>query len=132
MCVYSTYSRIPWITFLITTQVQTSFLIIALNCHCSYSVPIIKATLANSDYEAISKLDNVPHPPNEVQYSYLSPIRNIYCNDIQSSVLPVGQVLPEDEQLYEDPGHIKEEIYKWLKQRNICELDKITVRYIDA
>ena len=50
-------------------------------------------------------------------------------NSTDSSALPVGEpTLPEDEQIYEDPGHIKEEIYEWFKQRNICMLDKNSVR----
>ena len=44
--------------------------------------------------------------------------------------LPVGETaLLEDEQIYEDPGHIKEEIYEWFKQRNIFKIDKDSVRY---
>ena len=46
--------------------------------------------------------------------------------------LPVGETaLPEDEQIYEDPGHIKEEIYEWFKQRNIFKIDKDSIRYIN-
>ena len=88
----------------------------------------------NNDYEAPPNLDNhvKPYPGNlydDVQYEvadYPSPIGNI----MQSSTLPVGEALPEDEQIYEDPGHIKEEIYQWFKQRNICKLDKSSIRCV--
>ena len=94
-----------------------------------YSVPI-RATLANNDYEAIPKLDNFkqPHPTNKVQYNYLLPTSNIGIGDMQRSILPLHQTIAKDEPIYKDPGHIKEEIYKWFKQRNICELDKNRVR----
>jgi len=41
-------------------------------------------------------------------------------------------VLPDNEQLYEDPGHVKEKIYGWLKQKNICRLKKNYIRYFNA
>ena len=88
----------------------------------------------NDDYEAIPKLDNYELPPSSglldnVQYEAadysLSTSNN---NTMSSSILPVGEALPEDEKIYEDPGHIKERIYEWFKQRDICKLDKNSVR----
>ena len=88
----------------------------------------------NSDYEAPPKLDDYEqlHPINisdNVQYDYPLSISNS-VGSMQSSISPVGQALSEDEQIYEDPGHIKEEIYQWFKQRNICKLNKSSVRYV--
>ena len=89
---------------------------------------------ANGDYEAPPKLDNYeqPHPIfDDVQYEvadYLLP-NGVGSNTMQSSTLPVGEAtLSEDEQIYEDPGHIKEEIYEWFKQRNICKLNRNSIR----
>ena len=91
--------------------------------------------LRNNDYEAPPNLDDnyvKPYPGNlfdDVQYEvadYPLPIGNI----MQSNTLPVGEALSEDEQIYEDPGHIKEDIYQWFKQRNICKLVKSSIRYV--
>ena len=94
---------------------------------------------ANNDYEAPPKLDNYeqPHPSNifdDVRYEladYPLPT-GVISNTLQSSILPAdGATLSEDEQIYEDPGHIKEEIYEWFKQRNIFKIDKNSIRYIN-
>ena len=92
--------------------------------------------VTNEDYEVMPKLDNYEQPQlsgmfNDLQYEavdYLLPTidNNIY--EMSSNTLPAGEELPEDEEIYEDPGHVKEEIYEWFKQRNICKLDKNSVR----
>ena len=89
----------------------------------------------NDDYEAPPKLDNYEqlHPIDifdDVQYDYPLTISNS-VGSTQGSASPVGQALSEDEQIYKDPGHIKEEIYKWFKQSNICKLDKNSIRYVN-
>ena len=88
--------------------------------------------VVNDDYEVIPMLDNYeqPHLFDDVRYEvpdYPSPAStgNII---LESNTLPAGEALPQDEEIYEDPGHIKEEIYEWFKQRNICKLDKSSVR----
>ena len=91
----------------------------------------------DNDYEAPPNLDNhvKPHPVDlfdDVQYEvadYPLPI-GAGSNTMQNGTLPVGEALPEDEQIYEDPGHIKEEIYQWFKQRNICKLHKNSIWYV--
>lgn len=98
---------------------------------CSYPVTIF-GRYANIDYEVPPNLDNCeqPHPSDssdDVEYSYLLPISD-GSNAMQSNTLPLGEAVSDDELTYEDPGHIKEEIYKWFKQRNICKLDKNSVR----
>ena len=109
-----------------------------VNGHTTEQPPVsypVKATgrYANIDYEDIPKLDNFKQPHlsgscGNVQYSYLLPIINDQSTPAQNGTMSLDQTLPEDEQIYEDPGHIKEEIYQWFKQRNICMLDKSSVR----
>ena len=91
---------------------------------------------AINDYETPPKLDNYEQPHlgslfDDVKYEVadypMSTSNSVGSNSMQNSTLPVGQVL-EDEQIYEDPGHIKEEIYEWFKQRNICKLDTNSIR----
>ena len=90
---------------------------------------------ANNDYEFPPKLDSYKQPHtsglfDDVRYEVADySLPTIVGSDsMQSSTSPAGQVLSEDEEVYEDPGHIKEEIYQWFKQRNICKLDKNSIR----
>ena len=83
--------------------------------------------LAEDDYEVPSH--DQPHLSDlfdDVKYAvtgYPLPTNN---GAKESSVLPVG--IPENEQIYEDPGHRKEEIYEWFEQKNTCKIDKNSVR----
>ena len=88
--------------------------------------------IISGDYEVPPKLDNYEHPPprglfDDVKYEVAdSPLPTSYTT--QTDTLPVGEALPEDEQIYEDPGHIKEKIYELFKQINIRKLVKNSVR----
>ena len=85
----------------------------------------------NKDYEAPPKLDHYeqPHMFDDMHYEAVDyPTTTTGSIILQSSTLPAEEALPVDEEIYEDPGHIKEEIYEWFKQRNICKLDKSSVR----
>ena len=90
----------------------------------------------DNDYETPPNLDHHVKPVDlfdDVQYEvadYPLPTGAGSNNTMQNGTLPVGEALPEDEQIYEDPGHIKEEIYQWFKQRNICKLHKGSIRYV--
>lgn len=39
-------------------------------------------------------------------------------------------MLSESYKIYEDPGHKEEGIYKWLKRRNLCEINKENIKYV--
>ena len=106
-----------------------------------YSDPIKTADrFSSNDYEAPPKLDEYeqPHLSNlydDVKYEpvecLLPTSKSSGSSMMQSSTLPLNEATPpKDEQIYEDPGHIKEEIYEWFKQRNICKLDKNSIRYV--
>ena len=102
-----------------------------------YLIPVKTiGKIVSSDYEVVPKLEGYEQTGlyKDVQYEavdYSLSTGNILpTNTMSSNTLPVGEALSKDEQIYEDPGHIKEEIYKWFKQRNICRLDKNIIRYI--
>ena len=90
--------------------------------------------LANNDYEAPPTLNNYDEPYlsdsyDDIQSDHPIPIKDsIGSNTMQSSTLPVYDTPPEDEQIYEDPGHIKEKIYEWFKQRNICRHGESSIK----
>ena len=83
------------------------------------------------DYEVIPKLDNYEQPLlfDDAHYEKADYPLSTESTILESSTLPAGEALPQDEKIYEDPGHVKEKIYEGFKQRNICNLDKSTVRY---
>ena len=106
-----------------------------------YLDPIKRASrFSCNDYEAPPQLDEYEQPHlsdlyDDIKYEpveYLLPTsKSVGSDTTQSNTLPVSEaILPEDEQIYEDPGHIKEEIYEWFKQRNICKLNKNSIRYV--
>lgn len=87
--------------------------------------------LAEDDYEVPphdqSHLSDLFDDVKYVVTGYPLPTNNGgESNAMESNVLPVG--IPEDEQIYEDPGHKKEEIYEWFEQRNTYKIDKNSVR----
>ena len=86
--------------------------------------------VVNDDYEVIPKLDNYEQPQlfDDVHYEVADYPLSTGSIILESSTLPAGEALPQDEEIYEDPGHVKEEIYEWFKQRNICNLDRSSVR----
>ena len=87
--------------------------------------------IVNDDYEVIPKLDDYEklHQFNDVHYDVPDdPLPTAGSNTIYSISLPAGEMLPEDDKTYEDPGHIKEKIYELFKQRNIHKLDKSSIR----
>ena len=95
---------------------------------------------SGNDYEAPPKFDEFEQPHlsdlyDDVKYEtvecLLPASKSIGSSTMQNNTVSLNEAtLPEDEQIYEDPGHIKEEIYEWFKQRNICKLDKNSVRYV--
>ena len=84
----------------------------------------------NDDYEVMPQLDNYEQPLlfNDTHYEVADYPLSTESTILESSTLPAGEALPQDEEIYEDPGHVKEEIYEWFKQRNICNLNKNSVR----
>ena len=87
--------------------------------------------VVKEDYEVIPKLDHYEQPLlfNDAHYEKADYPVSTESTILESSTLPAGEALPQDEKIYEDPGHVKEKIYEGFKQRNICNLDKSTVRY---
>ena len=87
--------------------------------------------VVKDDYEVIPKLDHYEQPLllDDAHYEKADYPVSTESTILESSTLPVGEALLQDEKIYKDPGHVKEKIYEGFKQRNICNLDKSTVRY---
>ena len=93
-----------------------------------YLEPVtVTRTFVRNDYEP---------PPVIAPNSYDMHLPNHYETIDTTSVrftnksYQLNGVLPDDESIYEDPGHVKENIYVWFKRKNICKLKKNHIRYI--
>ena len=49
-------------------------------------------------------------------------------NSMEDNV--VGEALPDDEQIYEDPGHNKEKIYVWFEEKKFRKLQESDIKYV--
>jgi len=86
-------------------------------------------TMKRDDYEVVPTLDNYERPHIDETHYEVSPYLS-HDHNVGKGTLLAGEILPEDEEVYVDPGHEKEEIYKWLEQRQIHKLDKKFIRCI--
>ena len=93
--------------------------------------------IIQGDYEVSPELKNYKYPPpkdmfDDVKYAVIGyPLATTDINQnisMQTSTSPAGEETLEYEDIFKDPGHIKEEIYKSLKQKNINRIYKNTIR----
>ena len=93
----------------------------------------VKAKSSAEDYETYTMMNVYEQPHNGDLYATAhipdhyetsdSPANNINDNEVH-----LNEELTNSEPIYEDPGHIKENIYEWLEQREILKLDTKIVR----
>ena len=97
-----------------------------------YLEPVKISAVDREDYEVIPNLELYEQPHSgifdDARYAAV-PIPSYETNFVSSVTLRPGEGLPEDEELYVDPGHVKEKIYEWFEQRKIRKLHKNDVRY---
>ena len=87
------------------------------------------ATMKRDDYEVVPSLDNYEQPHINESHYEVAPFLPPDNDNDGNGALHVGGTLPEDEEVYVDPGHEKEKIYEWLEQKRICKLNKMFIRY---
>ena len=51
-------------------------------------------------------------------------------NEDNAEYSTVGEPLPPNEQIYEDPGHKKEKIYAWFEKKKFRILDRNDIKYV--
>ena len=75
-----------------------------------YKVPKPYSKASSGDYVKPPPLNtyDIPNLPNS-SYQYETP------SSLQDST--VVETLPDDEHIYEDPGHKKEKIYAWFEKK---------------
>ncbi|XP_065899943.1 uncharacterized protein [Dysidea avara] len=73
--------------------------------------------LASNDYQTLSVLQKANIP-----YQYEVAITTVYQNSSDGS-----DSLPDDEQRYEDPGHVEKNIYAWFEKKKFRKINKNNV-----
>ena len=78
------------------------------------------------DYEALPELTSVYEKPDYEMPDEPSQYEEAAFSIFREST--VGEELRDDEQIYEDPGHNKEEIYSWFEEKKFRKLDRSDIR----
>ena len=81
---------------------------------------------SSGDYMAIHKYDTPQQSHVPLYYEVVVPS----TNGDNAEYSTVGEPLPPNEQLYEDPGHKKEKIYAWFEKKKFRILDRNDIKYV--
>ena len=93
----------------------------------------MKVESSADDYEVYTMMNVYEQPQNGDLYTSAH-IPDHYetadcsASNINDYEVHLDEELSNSEPIYEDPGHIKENIYEWLEQRGILKLDTKIVR----
>ena len=92
----------------------------------------MKAESSADDYEVYTMMNVYEQPQNGDLYTSAHIPDHYETADTLDSnndnEVYLDDKLSNNEPIYEDPGHIKENIYEWLEQRGILKLDTKIVR----
>jgi len=87
----------------------------------------------NNDYEALPALNIYETPGYQVSdalyQNEMATDTSAFRDSIKEST--VGEALSDDEQIYEDPGHNKEEIYAWFEEKRFWKIKTNYVRCVE-
>ena len=98
------------------------------NRHCGATPDvnsIVKhhSKLSNNDYESPPAMNTYETP------GYEMPDESCHImNSTEDNV--TGEALPEDEQIYEDPGHNEEKIYVWFEEKKFRRIRESDIKYV--
>ena len=88
----------------------------------SYSYSDVECPkLSINDYQSVPALDKRATP-----YQYEVANITVY----QNNNLDGSDNLPDDEQIYVDPGHIEKNIYMWFEKKKYRKIKINSVRYV--
>ena len=81
---------------------------------------------SSCDYEALPELSSMYEIADYVTpdepYQYEEATTSTFTDSM------AGETLPDDGQIYEDPGHNKEEIYSWFEERKFRKLERSDIK----
>ena len=88
----------------------------------------IPAVNAYDTPQAVNAYDEPrPHVPDIPHYDLVPP-SSTTRDTVEYST--VGEPLPDDEPIYEDPGHKKEKIYAWFEKKKFRKIGKNDITYV--
>ena len=61
---------------------------------------------------------------HQISYDYEEAAISVFTDSM------VDEELPDDEQIYEDPGHKEEEIYLWFEEKKFQKLEISSIKYV--
>lgn len=82
---------------------------------------------SNNDYEALPALHMYDKPDQlraDAPYQYEVAVPSVFRDSM------MDEVLPDDELIYEDPGHKKEEIYSWFEEKKFLNIRKSDIKCV--
>ena len=77
---------------------------------------------SGDDYMALPTLNEYETPHNQSACYFELSTRSTVGDDIGYTT--VGEALPDNEAIYEDPGHNKEKIYAWFEKKKFRVLQR--------
>ena len=89
--------------------------------------------ISNNDYETLPVLNMYEKAPDNwisnVPYRYEIAAASAFRESIEGSM--VDEALYDDEQIYEDPGYKKEEIYAWFEEKKFRKIRESDIKYVE-
>ena len=93
-------------------------IIMTVKSHSKYS---------NNDYEALPALHMYDKPYQlraDAPYQYKVAAPSVFRDSM------MDEALPDDELIYEDPGHKKEKIYAWFEEKKFLNIRKSDIKCV--
>ena len=84
---------------------------------------------SSDDYKALPALHMYETPDQrkaDAPYQYEVAAPSVFRDSMMGEVLPDD----DDEQMYEDPGHEKEEIYLWFEEKKVQNIRGSDIKYV--
>ena len=84
------------------------------------------AETSSFDYEALPELTSLYEKAD-----YVLPDEPYHYEEATTATFTdtmVGEALPDDEQIYEDPGYDKNEIYSWFEEKKFRKLERNDIK----
>ena len=81
---------------------------------------------SSNDYQALPELGS--YEKTDTPYQYEVATASMYRNSLDGSIL--GDSLPDDDVIYEDPGYVEENIYAWFEEKKFRKIKKTNVGYV--
>ena len=95
------------------------------------SISTIVKDHPRNDYEAIPVLSMYEKPDYWTAYQYEDDTEisnSIFRNSIADSTM--SETLPDNEQIYQDPGYNEEEIYSWFEKKKFRKIKRSDIKYV--